>query len=219
MDESRKIMRVEIGGDWTADDMIRSFTCLRDLYNLRLILQFEYEDWREWREFYREVGLFPPFRKRFPLHLSRHPELFNDYPSRNVPLSDEELSELSTLFFPDESLNVRRIKYGSDGIKDLAGIGVIVGHVKDFVLDLVRLRVEKPKRDLENEEREIKNKALRIENARSFVRLADELGYKKSQIRKLVKLVDDRQDGLQTLIDEGKVRDVKLLESSEEGDV
>ena len=215
MNDSTKIMRLEIDGQWTADDMINSIKAVQDLYNLRLILQFEYEEWLEWREFYHELKFFPPFRKRMQARLFFERE---NFPSCKtiIPLSEDELSRVSELCYPNEVLNIRRIKYGSKGIKDLAGIGEIIGHVKDFILELIHIRKDKEKRSLENEERKLKNQHLQLENAQKYVELAKSIGLKKSEIRQLVRLADNKQDKLVDLIDEGKIYGVRLLNSNEE---
>lgn len=211
MESSQQTMRLHIDERWTAQDMINSFSCFDELYNLRLMLQYEYEEWLNWREFYHELEMFPPFRSRFRKLLFRQRGNLPFLNQSPMPLTEQQLSELPGLIFPHERLFVRRVKYGSEGIKDLVGIGAIVGHVKDFVLEIIRIRIDKEKRTLENEERRLKNQQLRIENARKYVELAEKMGYPKTVVRQMVKLVDDRQGLLIDLVDERKLKDVKLL--------
>ena len=143
MDNSTKIMRLEIDGKWTAEDMIKSFSCLQDLYNLRFMLQVEYEEWKEWRDFYEELRFSPVFHKRFRDRLFFARDFFPLFDKSVLPLTDTELSKSPRLFYPEERLYVRRVNYGSKGIKDLAGVGEIIGHVKDFVLDVIHLCVDR----------------------------------------------------------------------------
>src|SRR5581483_4015272 len=132
-----------------------------------------------------------------------------------IPLVSQDLIRISNFLYPQEKLEVQRIQYGSEGFKDLAGIGEIVGHIKDFILKLIEHKSAKRQRELENEEKEIRNQQLRIENARSFVALAKECGYSEPEIRSLVHFVDDRQQTLVDLIDTDKIRSVRLLNDNE----
>ena len=58
------------------------------------------------------------------------------FPGRLPPVLDEaQLSRLSQLLEPEERLKVRCISYASPGATDLAGIGTVIGHIKDFILN------------------------------------------------------------------------------------
>lgn len=166
MKESIEIIRFEIDGRWTAAEMAKSLIHLEDLYNLRFVLQVVHEDWHDWEHFYYELMHFPSFRRSLKRRML-HPALFAGlYPTiPTIPLEPRELSQISNLLYPQEQLEIRRIEYGSPGFKDLAGLGEIVGHIKDFVLAIIEHCSLRKKRNLENEERELKNEQLRIENA------------------------------------------------------
>ena len=216
MKETIETLRLGIDGRWTVDEMARSLSHIQDLYNLRLVIQVAFEDWRDWERFYDELLHYPPFR-RSKRRQYLYPALFGApyqmLPS--MPLSSQDLSRISNYLYPQEKLEVRRIQYGSEGFKDLAGLGEIVGHVKDFVLKLIEHKSMKRQRELENEERELKNQQLRIENARNFVSLARACGYSKTEMRGLITFVDERQQTLIDLIDEDKIRSVRLLNDNE----
>jgi len=49
-------------------------------------------------------------------------------------------------------------------MQDLAGLGAVVGHLKDLLVKILELAASRERRHLENE-------ALRIENARKRLRL------------------------------------------------
>ena len=124
---------------------------------------------------------------------------------------------------PNERLSVCRIRFESPGFKDLAGVGEVIGHVKDFLLRLIQMylerhqrRAENTGRRLDNEKRELENEGKRIENAKSLVELARNCGYTRAEVRKLVAWVDSRQALLVPLIETRKITDVRLLNENEE---
>ena len=98
-------------------------------------------------------------------------------------------------------LRVVRIQYASPGIQDLAGIGVIVGHIKDFVLRLIELAASR-------DERRLKNRRLELDNLREQVQIAKELGYTDKEIRNLLGWARKRQRTVYNLIENGKIRSV-----------
>ncbi|MBW2045612.1 MAG: hypothetical protein JRI96_12135 [Deltaproteobacteria bacterium] len=216
MDNKTKVIRFEIDGQWRVDDMAQSLSHLRDLYNLRLLLQIQSEDYRDIEEFWHEMHHFPPFRKVLKKRML-YPWFYPHLPA--IPTDVTELSQLSSFFYPEEQFVIRRIEYGSPGLKDLAGIGEIVGHIKDFMLKLIEYYVERRKRNLENAERELRNEGLRIENARKFVRLAKDCGYSESEIRKLTSWVDERQETFIILIENGNIRSVKILNDNKHDNI
>ncbi len=97
--------------------------------------------------------------------------------------------QASELLEPEERLVVQRVLYGSPGIKDLVGVGEIVGHVKDLLVRLIEHWSTRRQRSLENERRELENQQLQVEIAKQFVGLARELGYTKKEMRQLVSSV------------------------------
>jgi hypothetical protein len=71
-----------------------------------------------------------------------------------------------------------------------ACVGEMVGHVKDFTIKLIEHFSSKRSRNLNDEEHELRNQALRIQNARAYVALAKECGFEESGLRELAKTVD-----------------------------
>ena len=122
-----------------------------------------------------------------------------------------QLSRWRDYMEPEERLEVRRLQYASPGVSDLAGIGVIVGHVKDFVHKLIDRHDTQRQRDLNDEKMAIENERMRIENARNYVALGREMGFSDTEIRKLVAHVDDKQEILIKLADEKKLTGVSLI--------
>jgi hypothetical protein len=75
---------------------------------------------------------------------------------------------------------VHRIQFASSGFTDLAGLGTIVGHRKDFLLRLIEIGTTGEQRRLQNEQREETVQKMRIANARELAnpdgdRFADQL--------------------------------------------
>ena len=96
------------------------------------------------------------------------------------------------------------MSYAPPGASDLAGIGVIVGHVKDFMIKLIDRHDTRRQRELNDERAAVEIERMRIENARSFVALGRELGFSESEMRKLAAHVDDKQEELIKLVDQKK---------------
>jgi hypothetical protein len=188
---------------------------LNDLYNLRLILEIEREAVRELEDYYIDFFPLPPrVRRRLQraLPLART-ELF--LPSIRELSNPSDLSSLANYFEPDEYLQVCRVQYASPGSIDLAGLGAVVGHVKDLLVRLIELASERKKHELENESIELDNQKKRIENARLLVQLAKDIGYTDAEMRILTASVDNRQKPLLDLVEAQQILSAKLLEGSD----
>ncbi|MGC8898815.1 MAG: hypothetical protein ACP5ON_11370 [Bacteroidota bacterium] len=219
MERSTQILRLEIDGRWSAEDFGQALVSISDLYDLRLFLELVREDQREWELFYEELMHFPPFRhrwrKRFP-YWGLVPWALG-FPGALPPvLDDAQLSRLSQLLEPEERLEVRRISYASPGATDLAGIGTVIGHIKDFILKLIERQDSKRQRELDQERAALENDRIRLENARNFVALARDLGYSETDLRRLVLYVDGKQGTLVRLIAQQKLRGVSIPEAGGE---
>lgn len=212
MNKTIQILRLDIEGRWYADELGAAACALSDLYDLRFCLELMREDQRDWEIFYDELLHFPPFRARWRRKLIRHkltPRPF--LPLASLVFDVNQLSRLRDYLEPDERLQVRRLEYASPGVSDLAGIGVIVGHVKDFVHKLIDRHDTQRQRELNDEKMAIDNERMRIENARNFVALLRELGFSDAETRKLVAHVDDKQEILIKLVDQKKLTGVSLI--------
>lgn len=212
MNRTIQVLRLEMEGRWYADELGSAACALSDLYNLRFCLELMFEDLRDWEIFYDELLHFPPFRKRWRRKVMRRQLMPDPFlPLAAMPFDISQLSRLRDYLEPDERLEIRRLDYASPGVSDLAGIGVIVGHVKDFVNKLIDRRDTQRQRDLNDEKLAVEIERMRIENARNFVALGRELGFSDAEIRKLVAQVDDRQEILIKLVDQKKLTGVSLV--------
>ncbi len=215
MNRTIQILRLEMEGRWYADEFGSAACAVSDLYNLRFCLELVSEDLREWENLYDELLHFPPFRQRLRRKLMRHQLMPGPFlPLTSLPFDISQLSRLRDYLEPDERLEIRRLDYASPGVSDLAGIGVIVGHVKDFVHKLIDRRDTQRQRDLNDEKLAVEIEHMRIENARNFVALGRDLGFSNAEIRKLVAHVDDKQEILIKLVDQRKLTGVSLAGDS-----
>jgi hypothetical protein len=216
MDRELRTVRVHIAGRWSADEMGQFLIDVRDLYNLGFVLALMRDDLGLLDRYYAD--LFPyadrlhrPLLWRQIMHfgiIGAPPVL----PTINL----EDPEALQSLLEPDELLEVQRIEFASPGFKDLLGLGEVIGHVKDFLLKLIDWKLTARQRQLENEERELKNQRLRIENAKEFVALGRDLGLPQQEIRKMVGFVGKRQDRTLKLIEAGKITSVSVPPQSGE---
>jgi HAMP domain-containing protein len=208
MNEERQVLRVGIDGTWEVGEFAASFNALDRLYTLRFALALELEELRELRDLYMGAP-FPPFPRslrslRAWARLAP-PSILRSGRAPLLGLWQAPIAVASELLEPDERLAVQRVLYGSPGIKDLVGIGEIVGHVKDLLVRLIEHWSTRRQRSLENERRELENQQLQVEIAKQFVGLAQELGYTKKETRQLVSAVVLEQRPLVRLVSAGKI--------------
>jgi hypothetical protein len=94
------------------------------------------------------------------------------------------------------------IRYGSAGIQDVAGVGVIVGHLKDFILTIIENVTSRKSRSLKIREAE-------IENARRYLELRKDYNLTDEEALFLIEEINVRQLNIKRLIREGKLVSAK----------
>ena len=77
-------------------------------------------------------------------------------------------------------------------------------------MKLIERRDLKRQRELSDERAALEIDRLRLENARTFVALARDLGYTDTDLRHLVAHVDEKQEPLVHLVEQQKLRDVSI---------
>ena len=211
MNEEARILRIRIDERWTANDFSSSLLALDRLYTLRLLLENEYEDLRDLRRNYPEASLLlPPYRFEDWISVAR---------TRGLPVNgaleplDRDPTLLPELLEPTERLSLRRVIYGSPGIKDLVGVGEVIGHLKDLLVKLIDLFATREERALKNERSALENDQLRVDIAKKYVELGRELGYSKREMRRLVASAAEQQRPLEALIRTGKIISADTIDS------
>jgi hypothetical protein len=176
LEPEEDIIRIEINGDWWAPEMGRFLLHLNDLYRMLFAFEMLSND-----EFLRDS--------------LRH------YKEDNFSLN-RGLRRIATSYYA--YLRIIRIDYASPGIQDLAGLGVIVGHIKDIILKLIDLAASR-------DERRLRNSKLEIEILREKVKIAKEVGYTDAQIRNYLGWTKGRVRTIYDLVESGKIRSVDTL--------
>lgn len=231
------VVRINIDGCWTADDMSRSFQALDELYNLLVYARADLPrrfGRKHWKLLFEEFELHPlMFRElgiMFPVGDTRiHGDLL-----AHVSLVIRDIRESESHVLPSTlpAFEVRRVRYGSEGFKDLAGAGDIVGHIKDFVLRIIEMFISRKQRaaliekaQLENDERrkrleqlDVEIEIQKVEAATRYVQLMRDVGFTKSQIKSAIQSVGNRGDLIGSLVERGQITSVTTPNSNEATD-
>jgi hypothetical protein len=150
----------------------------------------------------------------------------NDKTERQIELWTERslLAQDLKKQLPHAELEVCQIHYSSPGFTDLAGLGIVIGHLKDFLLRLIEYRLQSrrrileeeqmvtdnTKKNIENETLMLKNAQLRLENVRQFLALAKDNGFTEEELNKLIPPIDRAQEILFRLVSDGRIQTVEL---------
>src|SRR4051812_21075906 len=119
------VLSFEIDGNWYAPEMGVFLTQVDDLYRMYLGLEL-IKDNEYIRDYLRDM------RANNEQHLSL---------TKGLVIISHKAQFIN-------HLRVVRLQYASPGVQDLAGIGVIVGHIKDLVLRLIDLATSRKERRL-----------------------------------------------------------------------
>ncbi len=211
MDGDESVLTLEIDGRWTATEFGLTCRVLSELYNFRL-MRTAAARWLdslardERRRDHAYEGRIPEV-VRFLLRSREHPAVLR---------TDEwtDAAYLHRLVSPSELLRVKRVTYESPGVIDFLGIGAIVGHVKDFIVEL--FPSNRRKRELENETRELENAERRVRIARDFVALRVEGAAADLQERQLAAWATERAEPIQKLIEQGKIKEIRHIDGTRE---
>ncbi|MBB5354007.1 hypothetical protein HNR46_004279 [Haloferula luteola] len=214
-----KTLRLSIDGQWTAADFAASLTALDQIYSTMAVLRLEEEAIHDTEMMYRELREFGPFPfhpKMMGRHLRRI--MRAQIPAMIVPdvrlLKIDDLGHSFQILEPSERLAVTRLQFASPGFKDLAGLGEVIGHLKDFMIHLIDLYSNRRKRNLECDVMEAELNSKRAENAKQLIGIARELGYTKAEMRKLFLHIDKNQEALIQFVSTGRITDATIRESN-----
>jgi hypothetical protein len=107
-----------------------------------------------------------------------------------------------------------RLRHGSPGFVDLAGIGKAMEQLRLLVEFLVQRKDMKSRRALENQSLAEDIIAKQIENAQRFIaagRDASEAGLSEAEFRQLLTDVDARQRQILRMVESGQIHDLREL--------
>ena len=131
-----------IDGEWTADEMASFYRACDDLYNLHVFFAAGMHS--RLRYFFDEPIEF--FLRRHPWLLSlglldpfgASPNSSGDLLTRASATFRALISEeASNMRFHVSPLRVQREKFGSEGFKDLAGVGEAIKQLKEFIFGII----------------------------------------------------------------------------------
>ena len=211
--EPHNRLRLEIDGQWDASDFGRLFSFCDDFYNLHVFADVAKNDPWFFEEAWRFWELPLRYRTRHPASLLR------------LSVAEEPLKQISSVINDIRDVKqihirvappivVAKIQFGSPGFTDLAGLGTIVGHLKDFFLAIVEHFAGRKKRLAEAVKAELENDLLRLQVAHKAVEVLKDAGFTKRDIKTAVQALDGPTDDICKLVISGKLVGVKLIDQS-----
>jgi hypothetical protein len=161
---ARTIIRFEIDGEWSAEEMGQFFVDLDELYMLLTTLQtIQFRD--------------PSGPRGKMKHELRY---FSEWIKSANPHS--------------KFLQVIKVQYGSPGIQDLVGVGEIVGHIKEFILKIIENISSRRERELKNTQLELENARQFLQlrkdydlNEEELLFLVKEINTRQRRLEKLIR--------------------------------
>ena len=225
---TRSTIRISIDGDWSAREWQWCLRCYEELYNILFFLILSDQEFPTRSKYFRDalvqsLSLSEGGIEKFVIS---HGDMEGwTFQSRPVAVRREFPNDLplaiGNSIRPHESLDVTKVKYGSQGFTDLTGIGEVVGHLKDIVFRIIdsvegrkdrRLRQERL--ELENEGLELDNNLKRIRIAGDFIELAERANIKGEELNQLIRVVSQRTEFIEALVDLEKVQGVEEIPES-----
>nr|WP_321233603.1 hypothetical protein [uncultured Psychroserpens sp.] len=105
-------------------------------------------------------------------------------------------------------LKLVQIQYASPGFGDFAGLGAIVGHLKDILLRLMDSRESKRHRDNRYHKERLENLALELEISKELYNHLSRIGFEGEELRKLWQNDAKHLSELSRLISEDKIEKI-----------
>src|SRR5262249_31789251 len=214
MDESTDVLRLRLEGRWYAEDLAACMGSVATLYDLRIVLQAFRDgvarpDKRSPRDRRRSDAPLTEGARRSGQDRRRQESTSasgsTPYLAPSLLVDQDQLGHLSRLLCPRARLEILRIHYGSPGSCDLAGLGTVVSHLKEFLAHVVEQSSSARASDSSNERAELERRLMRSDYARQFVDVAGELGYGAEEWQDIVGLVEPRQGAIIDLVEKQKL--------------
>jgi hypothetical protein len=143
-------------------------------------------------------------------------EIFNGYSFFFLDINSWKSIYNFTDKIPNKlQLQLVKITYNSPCKIDVLGIGEIVLHIKDFILQLIKLKTDKEKHrsDLLRDSEEIKR--IRIENLEKLLSLSKDYNVEISTLNRLISDLDEKQEFFFELVKKDKLVKVETLQLDE----
>lgn len=219
-----QLLRLNIDGNWTLDDFASTYEAIEQLY--------EFQAYCLWAN---EMG----FHKSSSEHLHRMMDaefllrfpapFWGDQDTTLESIADltHRIRDVSRKQFPmhiPQRATVKRITYSSPGVTDIAGLGEIIGHIKDLIIKVTEMCLNRQHQKevarqlkIENDKSELEMVGLRLTAIDQFIDVARKAGFTKKQIRTTIQSVDGKVDLIEGLVEQGKIKSIELIEESNEG--
>ena len=208
------MLRIEIAGVWTAKDFANFYKSINDIYSIFVVILIEIESAKDFNMQYIQ----------FLTHESSHGridrKMYYELLERQRytgfgygPIDISRFRDASELLENSEKLKVRRCEYASPGATDFTGIGQALGHLKDLILKCIDARLTRNERNIKNEILEHERDSAALKNLQARLSILKELGYSRSQIRKILMEASPALAKLESLAQHGLITDASTLDT------
>ena len=212
MPNNPKIVRFEIDGVWTVSELERFVSYLDLLYHFRVVIH----------------------KSLNPLNLRKTFSVISN-PIRKLPFDRDYLISFVKDTYPNIDFRVQRLQYSSPGFTDFAGIGAIVGHIKDFFLRLIEYKMMAERHNIENQRIRLESERVRLDNDMQLMKIDEQMlnnaklrydnverflavtgiGTESADIGTALHVLNLAQSEMIQLVAEGKITNVSLRDSEQ----
>lgn len=164
-------MRIEIAGEWSAEDFGEFFSQVNHLHNVAIFSSMRIDGqslspfglWRLYRERSYRIDPF----------LSVQADLEFEVQRQRLEVRQELEQYLPT---PPDALRVASIEFASPGHIDFLGIGKAVAEVGNFITGIVDRIIQREDREIARDSAREDVKTKKLDNAEKLLRLSEKVG-------------------------------------------
>ena len=223
------LLRLNIDGDWTINEFAQTFEAIQQLYDFQVYCRWlQHMDHRQSprKRLYRMMEMMDlhPMEAEFLLRFPSATWRESDATLESISATTKEIREADFPTHLAGPARVKRINYSSPGVTDIAGVGEIIGHIKDLILRVLEMCLNREhqkevarKLKLENDKSEIQMAQVRLEAIDQFIDVARKAGFTKTQVRSALQSVDGKVELLVSLVQQGKITSIELVDEESEG--
>lgn len=222
-----RTIRIEIDDRWLLDEMRDLLMCIDNLYNVNLFFKSFESDWLWKNKPEEELSKVDCFYKNNYFErvafLQRLPRLLDSYYFQETDYSTGP--NFSRYLYPDERLEVKKIKYGSLGFWDVLGVAgtvkelrLLVQYIVESVINRKRRKLELDALALENEAKQLRNRENEIQNKNLLVENRMQNLKERTDLEKNRLLAESRKHELEIerIQKENKRLDLELIKTNQE---